>query len=98
MENVAEAKMALKKELAFQHRQLEKEMRKSDDDIQTALDIWRMRSKELKELEDAINFKEASRTAKLVLSGRKTATQLLNYCVSYLVVKLEVADINEEEI
>ena len=98
MENVTKAKAALKKVLAFEHEHLEKQMKESDDDIQTTLDVWGMRNKELKELEDAIDFKEAAGTAKLVLSGRKTATQLLNSGVSYLVAKLGGADMNEEDI
>ena len=83
MDNAAEAKMALKKALAFEHQRLEKEMKESQYEIETTLEKWRLRSKEIKELEESIKFKGAVRNAKLALSGKRAATELLKYGVSH---------------
>lgn len=55
-------------------------------EIQSLLDKWRMRKaekEELKELEESVQVKETLRNAKIAISGRLAATELLEYGVSH---------------
>jgi hypothetical protein len=61
-------------------------MNDSEVEIQSLLDKWRMRKEEkeeLKELEESMQVKETLRNAKIAISGRLAATELLKYGVSH---------------
>ena len=50
--------------------------------------MWRMRKRQLQELEEFMKFKEAVRIAKIVIIGRRTAAEMLKYGVRHMVVRL----------
>jgi hypothetical protein len=83
MEDVSKAKVALKKVLIFEQQHLERDMKESEDEIQMSLEQWRMRKKEILELEESIKFQKVVRTAKIAISGRLAAAELLKYGVSH---------------
>jgi hypothetical protein len=64
MESASNAKGALRKALAFEQKDLEREMKESGDEIQMTLDEWRMRKREIMELEESIKFKQSGEDCK----------------------------------
>ena len=51
--------------------------------------MWRMRKRQLQELEEFVKFKEAVRIAKITISGRRAAAEMLKYGVRHTVVRLD---------
>jgi hypothetical protein len=83
MESASKARAALRKALTFEQEHRERETKKSEEEIQKVLDKWRMRKKELKQLEEFMEVKEMVRTAKIAASGGRAAAEMLKYGVRY---------------
>jgi hypothetical protein len=48
-----------------------------------------MRKSQLQEFEEFMKFKEAVRIAKIAISGRRAAAEMLKYGVTYTVVRFD---------
>jgi hypothetical protein len=84
MDEISKARMVFRRALTIEQQNLESEMKKCEHEIRTTLDEWRVRKTEIKALEEAVELKEVVKTAKIAISGRRAAAELMKYGVSHL--------------